>query len=147
MVDRNIRRKFLKAVLGAVLSEGGSEEDLRLLLDDPEKCNRVALEIIDRARGKAYASFRGSLAWRSSVPIKSRVLVEYRQPSFIELWKSFEVVWESYRDVKFKRIERCKDVSIETRELDFKLVEMEKGAPTRTILAETVRLGLRPALY
>lgn len=38
----------LKTITDAVLAEGGTNEDLRSLLSDPEKCRRVAIKIINR---------------------------------------------------------------------------------------------------
>jgi hypothetical protein len=39
---------IFKAITDAVLAEGGSDDDLRSLLSDPEKCRRIALEIVGR---------------------------------------------------------------------------------------------------
>lgn len=40
--------EIFKAISNAVIEAGGDDESLRSLLNDPDKCRRVALEIVDR---------------------------------------------------------------------------------------------------
>ncbi|MEK7473733.1 MAG: hypothetical protein AAB668_03355 [Patescibacteria group bacterium] len=47
--------QVFKSIADAVLAEGGSDDDLRSLLSDPDKCRRVALEIVGRKPGPLAA--------------------------------------------------------------------------------------------
>ena len=87
-----------------------------------------------------------------------KTLVEYRKPSYKELCKQFDSIFypcDSVNDLpNFEPIEACKNVSLETRELEFELLQLDLGiekTPSRPCSCEVPRLlaerGLRPALY
>lgn len=46
--------EIFKAISNAVIEAGGDDESLRSLLNDPDKCRRVALEIVDRNPALPY---------------------------------------------------------------------------------------------
>ncbi|QQR60354.1 hypothetical protein IPH19_02970 [Candidatus Uhrbacteria bacterium] len=73
--------------------------------------------------------------------------VEYRQPSYTDLKKAYDWVDVPLNGAVFKAIDICKDVSTESREIEFEFVHLDKEMHTDAILAELDRLGFRPALY
>ncbi len=76
--------------------------------------------------------------------------VVYVQPEFNELWRRFPgCLNPTYERARFYPIERCKDVSTESREVTFVYVYMDRGRHTSTneVLAEMDSRDLRPALY
>ncbi len=80
-----------------------------------------------------------------------RVLVEYVQPSFNELQDIFGRDVDSDYDIQlrenmFEAIEDCRNVSRESRELDF-VFHVSDSRCEDTILREMANEGLRPALY
>lgn len=92
------------------------------------------VEIMEKSREPSYApGFRAE--------------VIYNQPSYADLKKDFNYVYEGYENAEFKPIDVCKEVSTETREIEFELVHLDKRLDTDAILAELDRQGLRPALY
>ena len=82
----------------------------------------------------------------SVVPVFSAI-VTYIQPNLAELKQKFSWVNSDYAKADFKPIDRCKDVSRDTREVAFEYVHMGRDASTDEVLAEMDRHGLRPALY
>ncbi len=75
------------------------------------------------------------------------VSIEYIQPSYDMLKNAFDWVYEGYSSAQFKPIDICKNVSTETREIEFELVHLYMGMCTDGILAELDKRELRPALY
>src|SRR5258708_5561579 len=80
--------------------------------------------------------------------------VVYVQPDFEELARRFSArvdhdyvhVHPNYKGKRFDPIERCKDVSKESREIVFEYIQMDYYAATDDVLVEMDRKGLRPAL-
>ncbi len=137
--------QVLKSITDAVLAEGGSDEDLRSLLSDSEKCRRVAMEIVGhKPREQKGTSYRGDV---SPAATGFRAEVIYVQPSYADLKKVFDCVYDGYKNAEFKPIDICKDVSVENREIEFELVHLNKDVSTDKALAELDKQGLCPALY
>ena len=137
--------EIFKAISDAVIEAGGDDESLRSLLNDPDKCRRVALEIVDR-----NPALQTATPYRGGVPSEApglRALVEYAQPTYAMLKQAFDWVYDGYKSAEFKSIDVCKDVSTEAREIKFELVHLGKDANTDTALAELEKRELRPALY
>lgn len=118
----------------------------RFLLNDSNKCRRVAMEIMmDRE-----PVIQTETPYRGGIPMDAlglRAPVEYAQPSYADLKKAFDWVYAGYKNTEFKPIDVCKDVSKESREIEFELVHINKDVSTDTALAELERRELRPALY
>jgi hypothetical protein len=102
------------------------------------------IEILDKPCEQTSSPYRGG---PSSDAPGFRALVEYVQPSYADLKKAFDWVYDGYKNAEFKAIDVCKDVSTENREIEFELVHLDKEMHTDAILAELDRLGFRPALY
>ena len=103
------------------------------------------IEIIDKsALPVGDGPYRGGPP--SSVP-GFRAEVIYVQPSYADLQKAFDWVYEGYASAEFKPIDACKGISTDTREIEFELVHLNKDASTDEALAELDKRGLRPALY
>ncbi|MCE9586543.1 hypothetical protein K8R04_04490 [Candidatus Uhrbacteria bacterium] len=137
--------EIFKAISDAVIEVGGNDDSLRSLLNDPDKCRRVALEIVDREPAVQTGSpYRGGPP--SDAP-GFRALVEYAQPAYAFLEQAFDWVYDGYKSAKFTPIDVCKDVSTESREIEFELVHLNKGVSTDKALAELDKQVLRPALY
>ena len=96
---------------------------------------------------KPESPYRGDLAGVNSDTPGFRAEVIYTQPKYADLKKAFDWLSDGYKSVSFKPIEVCKDVSTETREIEFELVHLDKEMHTDAILAELDRRGFRPALY
>ncbi|MCR4256891.1 MAG: hypothetical protein NUW08_04260 [Candidatus Uhrbacteria bacterium] len=138
--------QVLKSITDAVLAEGGSDDDLRSLLSDPDKCRRVALEIVGRKPVVQDGSpYRGGQA--TCVESGFWLEVVYAQPSYADLKKAFDWVYDGCNSAKFTSIDVCKDVSMESCEIEFELVHLDKELSTDAILVELKRLEFRPALY
>jgi hypothetical protein len=73
-----VSMNVFKAITDAVLAEGGSDDDLRALISDPDKCRRIALEIVGR---------------KAAVPAPPetylRVPVAYKLPPMAELERKY----------------------------------------------------------
>jgi hypothetical protein len=74
-------------------------------------------------------------------------LVEYRQPSYEELKKQFDCVYDRFENREFKTIDACKDIGRETREIIFELVQVADRRFVGDAMARLLNQGLRPALY
>lgn len=79
--------------------------------------------------------------------LKFTALVTYVQPSYVKLKKAFNWVVNVFAKTKWKPIDVCKDVTTETRDIEFELVHQDKIESTDAILKELDHRGLRPALY
>jgi hypothetical protein len=130
MAQKKLANRHQVAEIVAMLAKGDIEFDL-------------AQAIIEKKVGVTEKS-------RKLTPtnaLEYSALVEYRQPSYDELKKAFDWVYDGYKNAEFKQIDVCKDVSTETREIEFELVHLNKDASTDTVLAELDKRELRPALY
>lgn len=98
-----------------------------------------------------YLAIPAAIAYeRYAAKVEGRaftVLVEYRQRSYAELKLAFDWVNKGYKNAEFKPIDICKDVSTETREIEFELVHLNEDVSTDEILADLDKRGFRPALY
>ena len=121
--------ELLKVLVHSILKKGGTIEHLRRLLKEPDLVSKVADLLVD----KSVAAFSA--------------IVTYIQPNLAELKQKFSWVNSDYAKADFKPIDRCKDVSRDTREVAFEYVHMGRDASTDEVLAEMDRHGLRPALY
>ncbi|MEK7584402.1 MAG: hypothetical protein AAB490_04090 [Patescibacteria group bacterium] len=104
------------------------------------------VEIIDKPSLQIGSPYRGGPSSREP---GFRALVTYAQPTYATLKVAFDWVYDGYglRSALFAPIDVCKDVSTESREIEFELVHLDKDASTNAVLAELKRLELRPALY
>lgn len=102
------------------------------------------VEVVERPREQIGLPYRGGPP--SDAP-GFRAEVVYAQLSYADLEKAFDWVYDGYKSVKFTAIDVCKDVSMETREIEFELVHLNKDASTDTARAELDKRELRPALY
>jgi len=81
-------------------------------------------------------------------PTNVNASILYVQPEFEELKRRFPAyVNPDYKGKRFDPIERCKDVSKESREVAFEYVHMNSTSSIDEVLAEMDRKYLRPALY
>lgn len=102
------------------------------------------VEIIDRPSEQTGSPYRGSPP--GDAP-SFRAEVIYTHPSYADLEKAFDWVYDGYKGIEFKPIDVCKDVSTESREIEFELVHLNEDVSTDKALAELDKQGLRPALY
>jgi hypothetical protein len=102
------------------------------------------IEILDKPCEQTSSPYRGGPSSESS---ELRAEIIHIQPSYADLKKAFDWVYDGYKNAEFKAIDVCKDVSTENREIEFELVHLDKEMHTDAILAELDRLGFRPALY
>ena len=73
--------------------------------------------------------------------------VVYAIPALNELMRRFPGgVNRRYGSIVFTPIKACENVSRETREVEFDLVNLGRNASTTEVLAEIDKYGLRPAL-
>jgi hypothetical protein len=78
------------------------------------------------------------------------VPVEYRHPSAAELLRIFEDMHASLQKwpIKFLPLEAYRDISRETRVIDFELLKLDsEGLNTESLIKAIDILGFRPALY
>jgi len=139
--------KIFKILAHAVLALGGAIKDMRRLVNEPELVRQIARLIVPEvasALSVGGGPYRGG---PSSDTPGYRAEVIYVQPSYADLKKAFDWVYDGYKSTEFKPIDVCKDVSTETREIEFELVHLNKNATTETALAELEKRELRPALY
>ncbi|HVM91143.1 MAG TPA: hypothetical protein VMU11_04600 [Verrucomicrobiae bacterium] len=109
----------------------------------------------DRDFAQALIGKRVMITPHTVAPItKYTAIVEYRQPTYVELCKRFDWVEVAYNSATFERKDVCKDVPSETREVEFELVrfyeESSEGCDPMhldEIIIELGDRGLRPALY
>lgn len=73
--------------------------------------------------------------------------VDYRQPSYEMLKQAFDMVFDGYKKAKFRAIDLCKDVPLESSEIKFQLIGLNKRISLNEALVRVVELDLRPALY
>ena len=98
------------------------------------QCERINLETIQNSQ-KASTGFTAP--------------VIYAQPDFKELQHRFlrgHVILE-YKDARIEPIERCKNVSRESREVTFECVYFGRFLSIEEVVIEMDHKGLRPALY
>ena len=136
--DWGLAFELLKLLVHAILKKGGTIEHLRRILKEPELALKMADILVDKA-GKAETVAKASSPFSA--------LVTYIQPSYAELQRLFSLVNSDFSKADFKPIDRCRDVSRETREVSFEYVHLNRGASTDEVLAKMDRQNLRPALY
>lgn len=109
--------QVLKSVTDAVLAEGGSDDDLRSLLSDPEKRRRVALEIVGR----------GPVVQDGS-PDHYRIHVSYAKlPPIAELEKKFSgknSVSRLFDGREWERHSSCAAIDETPGERNFRVAEI-----------------------
>lgn len=133
----------LKIVNDMVLAEGGSLDDILSLVDDPDKCRRVALEIVGRKPALQTGSpYRGGLpADHYTAEVTEAI------PAFAELKRRFpgfcSELWDATRyDLKTDR--SCLDVE-ETGAKVFWLRNYGKPMTADNVIVSAEREGYRPA--
>lgn len=124
--------EIVMAIVNAVRSMGGGDEDLHRVITEPGLAKRIAELIM--ASAKPVAKAGETVA--KEVATVFKVVVEYIQPSYADLKIAFDWVNSDYSLAKFEPIERCKGVLRNTCEIAFQYVQMGRDASTEEVLAE-----------
>jgi hypothetical protein len=97
--------EIFKAISDAVIEAGGNDESLRSLLNDPDKCHRVALEIVGHKPALQTGSpYRGGPPSKSSdlPPHDFRITVtSVKHPIYTELKAAYDWVSDFWDESKY----------------------------------------------
>ncbi|MDD2758043.1 MAG: hypothetical protein PHD72_01555 [Patescibacteria group bacterium] len=121
-----------KIIMEAVIAEGGGDEHILRIKEDPSLVERLAREIV---------------GVDNNIIDALRVMCDYRVLTHAELKSAFDFVNDIYIQAEFKAIDVCASVSRECGLIEVKYLCLGRKASTADVLDEMEKKNLRPLIY